>query len=129
MRATTLRSQSLELISSYLGKSTAHEDQLPILGIAPSGNCLRDFRQIQSLGIQMQSPDFSLLLPRLAEVNLPALDTATAAAYLNRQPQTLRVWACFENGPIRPIRINGRLAWPTDDVRRLLHVPNSKTAT
>lgn len=70
----------------------------------------------------MHSPDFSLSLPRLADINLPSLDTATAAAYLNRRPQTLRMWACFESGPLRPIRIHGRLAWSTDDVRRLLHV-------
>lgn len=50
------------------------------------------------------------------------LDTATAAYHLSRQPQTLRTWACLENGPIRPVRVNGRLAWPTDAIRRLLGV-------
>ena len=49
-----------------------------------------------------------------------AVDTAAAAFHLNRKPQTLRSWACFENGPIRPIRINGRLAWPVRELRRLL---------
>lgn len=48
------------------------------------------------------------------------VDTATAAIHLNRQPQTLRVWACYEDGPIRPIRVNGRLAWPVAEIRRLL---------
>lgn len=48
------------------------------------------------------------------------VDTATAAFHLNRQPQTLRVWACHEDGPIRPIRVNGRLAWPVAEIRRLL---------
>jgi len=48
------------------------------------------------------------------------LPTADAARHLNRAPQTLRVWACYENGPIRPIRINGRLAWPVEELRRLL---------
>ena len=51
-----------------------------------------------------------------------AVDTETAAFHLNREPQTLRVWACRENGPIRPLRIHGRLAWPTSDLRRLLGV-------
>lgn len=51
-----------------------------------------------------------------------ALPTADAAAHLNRAEQTMRLWACRENGPIRPIRINGRLAWKTDDIRRLLGV-------
>lgn len=56
----------------------------------------------------------------LIEVRSPTLNTADAARFLNRQPQTLRAWACHENGPIRPIRINGRLAWPVKEIRRLL---------
>lgn len=49
------------------------------------------------------------------------LTTAEAAKALNRAPQTLRKWACFENGPIRPIRINGRLAWDRNDIASLLN--------
>ena len=49
-----------------------------------------------------------------------AVDTAAAAFHCNRRPQTLRAWACLENGPIRPIRINGRLAWRVSDIRQLL---------
>ena len=49
-----------------------------------------------------------------------AVDTATAAYHLGRKSQTLRGWACFENGPIRPLRINGRLAWPVKELRRVL---------
>lgn len=52
----------------------------------------------------------------------PAVDTAAAAHYLSRRPQTLRGWACLENGPLRPIRICGRLSWPTAEIRRLLGV-------
>ena len=48
------------------------------------------------------------------------VDTATAAFHLNRRPQTLRVWACYEDGPIRPIRVNGRLAWPVAALRNIL---------
>lgn len=51
-----------------------------------------------------------------------AVDTETAAFHLNRAQQTLRIWACRENGPLRPIRIFGRLHWKTDDIRRLLGV-------
>ena len=51
-----------------------------------------------------------------------AVDTATAAYHLNRQPQTLRGWACLENGPLRPVRVHGRLAWKTEDLRRVLGV-------
>lgn len=48
------------------------------------------------------------------------LPTNEAAPFINRKPQTLRKWACLENGPIRPIRINGRLAWRVEDLRALL---------
>ena len=58
--------------------------------------------------------------PTLASVTRPAIDTAAAAYYLNRRPQTLRIWACREDGPLRPLRINGRLAWPVAEVRRIL---------
>lgn len=50
--------------------------------------------------------------------------TAEAAYHLNRAEQTLRYWACSERGPIRPIRINGRLHWPTAGIRKLLGVAN-----
>ena len=49
-----------------------------------------------------------------------AVDTACAAYHLSRQPQTLRGWACLENGPLRPVRVHGRLAWNVADLRRLL---------
>lgn len=52
----------------------------------------------------------------------PAVDTATAAYHLNRQPQTLRGWACKEDGPLRPVRVHGRLAWPVAELRRVLGV-------
>jgi len=51
-----------------------------------------------------------------------ALPTPEAAIHLNRAQQTLRLWAMRENGPIRPIRVNGRLAWPVAELRRLLNV-------
>jgi hypothetical protein len=49
-----------------------------------------------------------------------ALPTNAAAFHLNRKPQTLRTWACFEKGPIRPIRINGRLAWLVADIKKAI---------
>jgi hypothetical protein len=49
-----------------------------------------------------------------------ALPTADAAFHLNRKPQTLRTWACFENGPIKPVKINGRLAWLVSDIRDVI---------
>ncbi len=57
----------------------------------------------------------------MARAGLPAvLPTNEAAAAINRAPQTLRKWACLENGPIRPVRINGRLAWRVSDLQALL---------
>lgn len=58
----------------------------------------------------------------LAEEVRHALPTEEAACHLDRKPQTLRIWACKENGPIRPIRVHGRLAWPVVDLKKLLGV-------
>lgn len=58
----------------------------------------------------------------LHEVLRTALTTKEAAHHLNRAEQTLRLWACRDDGPIRPLRINGRLAWPTAEIKRLLGV-------
>lgn len=52
-----------------------------------------------------------------------ALPTPEAAFHLNRAQQTLRLWAMREDGPLRPLRINGRLAWPVAELRRVLGVP------
>ena len=60
--------------------------------------------------------------PTLESVTRPTVDTAAAAYYLNRRPQTLRIWAMNQH-PIRPLRINGRLAWPVAELRRVLGVP------
>lgn len=60
--------------------------------------------------------------PLLELVTKPNLTTAETAYYLNRRPQTLRGWACLENGPVRPVRINGRLAWPVAEIKRVLGV-------
>ena len=61
------------------------------------------------------------IFPPLESVTCSTVRTDAAAYYLNRQSQTLRKWACFENGPIRPIRINGRLAWRVSDLQTLLN--------
>jgi hypothetical protein len=50
-----------------------------------------------------------------------AVDTNCCAFHLNRRPQTLRMWAINDGrGPIKPLRINGRLAWPVVDIKRAL---------
>jgi hypothetical protein len=62
-------------------------------------------------------------MSQLTEQDLPVvLTTEKASAYINRAPQTLRKWACLDCAPngIRPIRINGRLAWKVSDLNTLL---------
>lgn len=64
--------------------------------------------------------------PALAAETRTHVETDCAAFHLNRQSQTMRIWACLERGPIRPIRINGRLAWPVAVLRELLAGGTSK---
>lgn len=61
--------------------------------------------------------------PPLELVNRPTVPTEQAAHYLNRRPQTLRKWSMTSgSGPVSCIRINGRLAWPVAELRRILGV-------
>lgn len=54
----------------------------------------------------------------------PTVDTAAYAHYMLIRPQTARIHACKETGPIRPIRIPGtaELHWPVAEIRRVLGV-------
>jgi hypothetical protein len=61
-------------------------------------------------------------LEREARATLP---TAEAARHLHRAQQTLRIWAMRDDGPIRPLRVHGRLAWRVADLRRVLGVPEA----
>lgn len=61
-------------------------------------------------------------LTPLAQETRAAIPTAEAAAHLSRAKQTLLLWACKESGPIRPVRVNGRLSWPVSELRRVLGV-------
>ncbi len=67
-------------------------------------------------------PEAKFAFPPLASVTASHVETAVAAYHLRRKPQTLRAWACLENGPLRPIRVNGRLAWPVAEIKRVLGV-------
>lgn len=59
-------------------------------------------------------------LPAIDSEDRTHVDTVTAAHWLNRRPQTLRKWATYEDGPIRPMRMCGRLMWSVADIRALL---------
>jgi hypothetical protein len=57
----------------------------------------------------------------LEQVTNPTVTTNAAAHYLDRRPQTLRIWA-LTGAPVNPLRVNGRLHWKTEDIRKLLGV-------
>lgn len=48
------------------------------------------------------------------------VSTACAAFWLNRAEQTLRLWASEQKGDVRPIHVNGRLAWPVAEIKKVL---------
>lgn len=77
--------------------------------------------QTQSAAIQA-AQSFTGQYQPLEQVTRPNLKTEEAAYYLNRRPQTMRAWACLENGPIRPRRVAGILAWSTAEVKALAGV-------
>ena len=50
------------------------------------------------------------------------LPTREAAFHLNRSQQTLRSWAIKNTGPVKCFHVNGRLAWPVDEIKKVLGV-------
>lgn len=64
----------------------------------------------------------NLTLVPLDRETRATLPTPEAARHLNRAQQTLRLWAMRDDGPVRPLRVHGRLAWPVADLRRILGV-------
>lgn len=61
--------------------------------------------------------------PPLHSETRPTVGTAAAAYYLNRRPQTLRIWAMNGGvGSVQCVRINGRLAWSVAGIRLALGV-------
>ena len=62
--------------------------------------------------------------PPLEQVIKPNLTTTELAFYRNMAAQTWRGKACYETFPdgLRPLRVCGKLAWPTAGAKRLLGV-------
>lgn len=62
--------------------------------------------------------------PPLELVTKPVLTTAEIAYYTNQAEQTWRIHACRETYPegLKPVRIGGRLNWPTKGAKKLLGV-------
>jgi hypothetical protein len=68
-----------------------------------------------------ERPAWWPIRPPLEAETRAFVDTATAAHHLNRRPQTLRIWAMGRTAaPLKPQRINGRLAWSVADLKRVL---------
>ena len=59
----------------------------------------------------------------LAQETRSVLTTPEAAYHLNRANQTLRLWAMRNDGPVKCLRINGRLAWPVDQLKAAVGLP------
>ena len=60
--------------------------------------------------------------PPLEQITKPNLTTKEAAFYCDRAEQTMRTWACRQPAGVpRCLHINGRLAWPVADIRKLLN--------
>jgi len=78
---------------------------------------------IQAMREATAPQQFTGQYPPLEQISRPNLKTDEAAFYLNRRPQTLRIWAMRDGtGPIRPRRIGGLLAWSTLEVKALAGV-------
>jgi hypothetical protein len=92
-------------------ETTTNHNSTPLENVAPA-----------NLHPQHVKPAKNQNFPPLDEVTSPTVTTEAAAYYLNRKPQTMRIWACLESGPIRPNRINGRLAWPVAEIKALTGV-------
>jgi hypothetical protein len=67
-------------------------------------------------------------LPLAAETRTH-VTTAVMCRHLSMAEQTARLWACAETFPdgLRPMRVNGRLAWPVTGIRKVLGILQSKT--
>lgn len=73
--------------------------------------------------MQVEGNKYEAPFPPLESITRPTVETAAAAYYLNRKEQTLREWAMGRRDvPVKPIRINGRLAWPVAEIRKILGV-------
>jgi hypothetical protein len=65
------------------------------------------------------NPRGSMVFPPLESVTSSVLSTSATAYYLDLKPQTLFRWACYESGPITPLRIGKSLRWPVSEIKRL----------
>ena len=79
---------------------------------------------IHAMGEATVPQQFTAQYLPLEQVTKPNLTTAELAYYSNMAEQTWRVKACYETFPegLRPLRVCGKLAWPTAGAKKLLGV-------
>lgn len=60
----------------------------------------------------------------LEQVTKPNLTTSELAYYSNMTEQAWRAKACYDSAPegLRPLKVCGKLAWPTAGAKKLLGV-------
>ncbi|CAG4892244.1 helix-turn-helix domain-containing protein [Paraburkholderia saeva] len=49
------------------------------------------------------------------------LTTAEAASLIRHSPKTLYQWACYQTGPVRPVKVQRKLLWRLSDLQALLN--------
>ncbi len=64
--------------------------------------------------------DETQLIKSLKEGSRLQYSTSETAFFLQLREDTLRAWACFGKGPIKPRKIGNRLAWMACDIRQLM---------
>lgn len=84
---------------------------------------------IQAMREATTSQQYQPPFPPLELVTKPNVTTAEVAYYANQAEQTWRVHACRETFPdgLRPLRIGGRLNWPTVGLKKLLGIAPMQT--
>ena len=77
---------------------------------------------IQAMCEATDSQQFNAPFPPLELVTKPYLTTGELAYYTNMAKQSWRVKACYDTAPegLRPLRVCGKLAWPTAGAKKLL---------
>jgi hypothetical protein len=70
-------------------------------------------------GVIVKFEQEQITLSRLIEVGRVLVTNEEAADFLRMKQQSLRRWACYDCGPIQPVRVGGRLRWRVADLVRL----------
>ena len=91
----------------------------PNVGTAAAETTYTSARVMREAHAQQQ---FTAPFPPLELVTKPHLTTAELSYYTNMAKQSWRVKACYDTAPegLRPLRVCGKLAWPTAGAKKLL---------